>query len=109
MNPGPDDPSRRSLQRRSRTYVLRLLLYAIGAGLIVVGALRLVGVWIAPPVKDGITRKVLPELIPVDRVEVASGVLRGWSLLLITLDTTRADHLGCYGYARAQTPQLDVV
>lgn len=29
------------------------------------------------------------------------------NLLLITLDTTRADHLGAYGYPRAQTPALD--
>ena len=31
------------------------------------------------------------------------------SLLLITLDTTRADHLGCYGDARAATPALDAL
>lgn len=29
------------------------------------------------------------------------------NLLLVSLDTTRADHLGCYGYAGAQTPRLD--
>src|SRR5512135_1717843 len=29
------------------------------------------------------------------------------NLLLITLDTTRADHLGCYGFAQASTPNLD--
>ena len=29
------------------------------------------------------------------------------NLLLITLDTLRADRLGCYGYARAKTPHLD--
>ena len=29
------------------------------------------------------------------------------SILLITLDTTRADRLGCYGYAEARTPVLD--
>ncbi len=29
------------------------------------------------------------------------------NLLLITLDTTRADHLGAYGYGRAATPTLD--
>lgn len=29
------------------------------------------------------------------------------NLLLITLDTTRADHLGCYGYQSALTPCLD--
>ncbi len=29
------------------------------------------------------------------------------SVLLITLDTTRADRLGCYGYMLAETPTLD--
>lgn len=29
------------------------------------------------------------------------------SVLLITLDTTRADRIGCYGYSTAQTPVLD--
>jgi len=29
------------------------------------------------------------------------------SVLLLTLDTTRADHLGCYGRDEAQTPVLD--
>ena len=29
------------------------------------------------------------------------------NLLLITLDTTRADHLGCYGFATARTPIID--
>jgi len=29
------------------------------------------------------------------------------SIVLITLDTLRADHLGCYGYARGRTPNLD--
>lgn len=31
----------------------------------------------------------------------------GYNLLLITLDTTRADHIGCYGWTRAATPVLD--
>ncbi|HEX2695498.1 MAG TPA: sulfatase, partial [Acidobacteriota bacterium] len=30
-----------------------------------------------------------------------------YNVLLITLDTTRADHLGCYGYKPAKTPNLD--
>ena len=29
------------------------------------------------------------------------------NILLITLDTTRADHLGCYGYERTTSPHLD--
>src|SRR6185437_6098081 len=31
------------------------------------------------------------------------------NVLLITLDTTRADRLGCYGYAPALTPTLDAL
>jgi choline-sulfatase len=33
--------------------------------------------------------------------------LKGANILLVTLDTTRADRLGCYGYADAETPVLD--
>jgi arylsulfatase A-like enzyme len=29
--------------------------------------------------------------------------------VLITLDTTRADHLGCYGYARPTSPNIDLL
>ncbi len=31
------------------------------------------------------------------------------NILLVTLDTTRADRLGCYGYAVADTPTLDAL
>ncbi len=31
------------------------------------------------------------------------------NLLLVTLDTTRADRLGCYGYEKAATPALDAL
>src|SRR4051812_29271185 len=31
------------------------------------------------------------------------------NVLLITLDTTRADHIGAYGYTAAQTPTLDAL
>lgn len=30
-------------------------------------------------------------------------------IILITLDTTRADHLGCYGYQNIETPNLDQI
>lgn len=36
-----------------------------------------------------------------------AGTASGHSVLLITLDTTRADRLGCYGYGPAATPHLD--
>jgi arylsulfatase A-like enzyme/Tfp pilus assembly protein PilF len=31
----------------------------------------------------------------------------GWNVLLITLDTTRADHIGAYGRRQALTPNID--
>jgi arylsulfatase A-like enzyme/Flp pilus assembly protein TadD len=31
------------------------------------------------------------------------------NVLLVTLDTTRADHIGCYGYPHALTPALDAL
>lgn len=37
----------------------------------------------------------------------ATGIADGYDLLLVTLDTVRADHLGCAGYASAQTPTID--
>lgn len=33
----------------------------------------------------------------------------GSSVLLVTIDTLRADRLGCYGYAAAETPHLDAL
>ena len=30
-----------------------------------------------------------------------------WNVIFVTLDTTRSDHIGCYGDQRAVTPELD--
>jgi choline-sulfatase len=38
---------------------------------------------------------------------LAHAAAAGSNVLLVTLDTTRADHLGCYGDRVAQTPVLD--
>ena len=32
---------------------------------------------------------------------------RKLNIILVTLDTTRADHLSCYGYQRPTSPNLD--
>lgn len=37
------------------------------------------------------------------------GVASGCNVLLLTLDTTRADRIGCYGWKRAVTPALDAL
>ncbi len=67
----------------------------------------------APPT-DPITRAIvpladpaLPRLAPAAGIDAASGLLRGFNVLLITMDTTRADHLRAYGHAGVETPHLD--
>lgn len=40
---------------------------------------------------------------------VKPGAAAGFNVLLITLDTTRPDHLGCYGYKPARTPTIDAL
>ena len=37
----------------------------------------------------------------------ASG--NGWNVLLLTIDTLRADHLGAYGYAKKTSPRIDAL
>ncbi|HEV2495065.1 MAG TPA: sulfatase-like hydrolase/transferase [Terriglobia bacterium] len=39
--------------------------------------------------------------------QVPSASAAPHSVLLITIDTVRADHLGCYGYRRIETPVID--
>ncbi|MCD6451952.1 MAG: sulfatase-like hydrolase/transferase [Acidobacteria bacterium] len=52
------------------------------------------------PGKSGISKKELKGLIgSVDRSKL--------NVLLITLDTTRADRLACYGFPEIKTPNLD--
>jgi len=40
-------------------------------------------------------------------IEAAEALRSGPNLLIVTLDTLRADHVGAYGYADAETPVLD--
>jgi arylsulfatase A-like enzyme/tetratricopeptide (TPR) repeat protein len=63
---------------------------AAGAGAVVVGA-ALLYVFVFGPSRRAV------------RAPAASKP----NVLLLTLDTTRADRLGCYGYAAAKTPALD--
>jgi choline-sulfatase len=39
--------------------------------------------------------------------QLRDGAAAGYNVVVLTLDTTRADHIGCYGYAPAATPRLD--
>src|SRR5512139_3535465 len=67
-----------------------------------VGAVALAaGAWLLlRPEKDPARR--------VARLWAKSGVAKP-NVILITMDTTRADHLGCYGYSGVKTPNLDAL
>jgi arylsulfatase A-like enzyme/Flp pilus assembly protein TadD len=47
-------------------------------------------------------------LVPAAGPLTAAGTDRP-NILLITIDTLRADHLGCYGYAGVRTPAIDAL
>ena len=46
---------------------------------------------------------------PARMVDVPGGVPADLNLLLVTVDTLRADHLGCYGYGRPTSPAIDAL
>ena len=50
---------------------------------------------------------VLLASLSCQRRGVTPADLRNANVILVTLDTTRADHIGAYGYGRARTPNLD--
>ncbi len=39
--------------------------------------------------------------------QVGAGAERRWNVVLVSIDTLRADHLGCYGYDRPTSPAID--
>lgn len=51
--------------------------------------------------------RLLEGTVAVDRVPSEAGAFSGCNLLLVTLDTTRADRLGCYGHDGIETPNVD--
>src|SRR5579871_50211 len=46
---------------------------------------------------------------PATMAELPTSVPRDLNLLLVTIDTLRADHLGCYGYGRPTSPAIDAL
>ena len=44
---------------------------------------------------------------PAVMAAVPASVPRDLNLVFLTIDTLRADHLGCYGYARPTSPEID--
>ena len=58
---------------------------------------------------DLITGQVRNDLPAGDRIPLEPGSAQGMNVLVITMDTTRADHLGCYGNRGIRTPVIDTL
>ena len=71
------------------------------------GVLTLVQHWYRNVSSRGITREVMPGLEAADRIAAEPASLKGWNVVIITTDTTRADHIGCYGNRSVETPVID--
>ena len=55
------------------------------------------------------TGRIMSGLEPADRIPLSPGDAEGFNLLVITMDTTRADHVGCYGHPGVKTPNIDAL
>lgn len=79
------------------------------------------GVFVVGLISKKIKNRALGHLMVVRRSGALALVMAGlvglsgcgreepWNVIILTLDTTRADHIGCYGKAEASTPNIDAV
>jgi arylsulfatase A-like enzyme/Tfp pilus assembly protein PilF len=94
--------------KRPRSRWLERIWLVLAVVLITGGVAMIALNWaLRPRPQEVITHEILAELDPVDRIEAQPGDLRGFNVLLITSDTTRADHVGCYGNRGVATPVID--
>lgn len=77
---------------------------SIGTLVVGIGALAAIHAWDRAPL-----RKTLPPPSPDLVLGTTPAPADAPSIVLITLDTTRADALGCYGQQRAVTPRIDML
>lgn len=54
-------------------------------------------------------RDTEPTLVPSPTVSLEPGHYAGKNIVIVSIDTLRADHLGLYGYARDTSPRLDAI
>ncbi len=101
-----DDPGKRAkdgARRWERRWGLLAAVLIVAA----VGTLAY-NQWAGYRGRDGTRRqRILADLQPAPRIELEPGSLKDWNVLLISLDTTRANHLNCYGYEFTKTPVLN--
>lgn len=97
--PRPPDASRRTAARRGSRALLiaAFVLVAVGGGWLMFGRYRVV---VEPGARAVLWWSTATRVLP-------TGVLKGANVLVITIDTLRADRVGSYGSRRDLTPNLD--
>lgn len=98
----PTEPTRK---KKSRW--IDLLLILVGIGCLTVFGLQTLRYKRSQPKKP--SGKTMAGLKDVDRIPVDPGAARDYNVFLVTLDTTRADHFGCYGNQNVATPNIDAL
>ncbi len=63
----------------------------------------------AKPQSSPVAKVTPPAVKRPRKPQPSGGRLDGQNVLFVTLDTTRADRLGCYGYDKAATPAIDSI
>lgn len=83
------------------------LLYGVTVTLLLAGVGILLWNRLIVPAAPQITGRIISGMEPVDRIAAARGALADWNVLIVTIDTARGDHVGCYGNRGIETPVLD--
>lgn len=84
------------------------LVWILAVGLLLLGVSRYVRVFVPQRTPIPIAPLVVSSGSPAsDHLPAQPGALRGQNVLVVTLDTTRPDRLGCYGNHAIDTPNLD--
>lgn len=93
------DAARASGPRAPRTSKARPERKRLVVGALLSLALIGTGAWLVLGGTSG-PREGLPSAL-------VAGAAKDFNVVIVSMDTTRADHIGCYGYHDARTPNLD--
>jgi len=87
----------------------RLIKYVLSAAAVILILLIPIVVRLFPRTKWRLQQESRTGFIQADKAPVTFPVKDIRNVVLISIDTCRADHLGCYGYSRKTSPNIDAV
>ena len=101
--------SQESVAKKPGGRRLEALLFLVGAACVVGFGYQAYRRWAFEPQEPGATGKILANLDEADHIPVEHGAAKGFNVIVISMDTTRADHLQCYGNTAIRTPNLNAM